>query len=680
MILLKNNILKSILLNKFDTPYNSIPFSKIKPNDFIFAIKEEIKITLIKIDKICSQTDKPSFKNTIEPLSNCSEKLKIISGILFSLNNAETNSELQETTKLVSPILSKFYNDLSLNKKLFERVKQIHLKNKKKLTHEKLYLINKLYNNFIRNGVLLNEKNKKKLRLIDKKLSLLGLEFGENLLSDSKIFHINITNKKKLLGLPETSINLAKDKAISMNKKGWVFTLDFPSYIPFMKFCDDRKLRKKMSIAFGKRGFQKNKNNNENIIFEIIKLRKVRANLLGYKSHSEFVLEDRMAKTEKNVISFLNNLKEITLPLAKKEWNFLKKFSKKNFKINKIQKWDVAFISEKMKKVLFEIDETNIKPFFQLDKVIDGIFKISKKLYELKFIINKKIETYHPNVNCYEVYKKNKYYGLLYTDFYPRKGKRNGAWMTSFIPQRDGQRPHVSIVCNFSPPSKNGNSLLSFSEVTTLFHEFGHALHGLLANSKYSSLSGTSVLWDFVELPSQIMENWCYQEDSLKIFAKHFNSNKKISKKIIRKIQKASIFQKGLETIRQLSYSYLDMSFHSEVPNKIKSIKNHEKDILKDLQFTPDIKDNCISTSFSHIFSGGYSSGYYSYKWAEVLDADAFELFIEKGIFNKKVSNSFCKNILSRGGTEDPMKLYLKFRGKKPDPKALLRRSGLILK
>ena len=678
MILLKNNILKSVLLNKFNTPYNSIPFSKIKPSDFFYSIKEEIKITLIKIDEICSQTDKPSFKNTIESLSNSTEKLKIISGILFNLNNVETNSEVQKTTKLISPILSKFHNDLSLNKKLFRRVKKIYLENKKKLTDEKLSLLNKLYNSFIRNGALLNEKNKKRLRLIDKKLSLLGLEFGENLLSDSKIFYINIKNEKKLSGIPLTSIELAKDKAKLMNKSGWVFSLDYPSYIPFMKFCEDRDLRKKMSIAFGKRGFQKNKNNNENIIFEIIKLRKERANLLGFESHSEFVLKERMAKSEKNVISFLDNLKKISLPLAKKEWKELEIFSKKNFKINKIQKWDIAYVSEKMKKFLFDLDEKDIKPFFQLKKVLGGIFKISKKLYGLTFKINKKIETYHKNVDCYEVYKNNKYYGLFYTDFYPRDGKRNGAWMTSYLPQKKGQRPHVSIVCNFSPPSKEVDSLLSFSEVTTLFHEFGHALHGLLANSKYSSLSGTSVLWDFVELPSQIMENWCYQEDSLKIFAKHYITNKTISKKIIKKIQKVSNFQKGIETIRQLSYSYIDMSFHNMESNKINSIKNHEQNLLKDIQFTPDIKENCISTSFSHIFSGGYSSGYYSYKWAEVLDADAFELFVENGIFNKKISNSFCKNILSKGGTQDPMKLYLKFRGKKPDPKALLRRSGLV--
>ena len=678
MILLKNNILKSVLLNKFNTPFNSIPFSKIKTSDFFYSIKEEIKITLIKIDEICSQTDKPSFKNTIEPISKSTEKLKIISGILFNLNNVETNLEIQKTTKLISPILSKFYNDLSLNKKLFRRVKKFYLENKKKLTDEKLSLLNKLYNSFIRNGALLNEKNKKRLRLIDKKLSLLGLEFGENLLSDSKIFYINIKNEKKLLGIPLTSIELAKDKAKLMNKSGWVFTLDYPSYIPFMKFCEDRDLRKKMSIAFGKRGFQKNKNNNENIIFQIIKFRKERANLLGFESHSEFVLKERMAKSEKNVISFLDNLKKISLPLAKKEWKELERFSKKNFKINKIQKWDIAYVSEKMKKSLFDLDEKDIKPFFQLKKVLGGIFKISKKLYGLNFKINKKIETYHKNVDCYEVYKNNKYYGLFYTDFYPRDGKRNGAWMTSYLPQKKGQRPHVSIVCNFSPPSKEVDSLLSFSEVTTLFHEFGHALHGLLANSKYSSLSGTSVLWDFVELPSQIMENWCYQEDSLKIFAKHYITNKTISKKIIKKIQKVSNFQKGIETIRQLSYSYIDMSFHNMESNKINSIKNHEQNLLKDIQFTPDIKENCISTSFSHIFSGGYSSGYYSYKWAEVLDADAFELFIENGIFNKKISNSFCKNILSKGGTQDPMKLYLKFRGKKPDPKALLRRSGLV--
>ena len=681
MIHLKNNILNSILQDKFNTPFNSIPFNKIILSEFIPSIKSEIKKTLKVIKSICYQSYEASFENTIEPLSLCGEQLELISSILFNINSAETNLEIQKITQEAAPLLTKFNNDVRLNKKLFLRIQKINAADKSHLTQEQITLLKKEYKSFVRNGALLNDEEKKILRLLDQKMATLSLNFGVNVLSDTQSFNLQITDKKNLNGLPNSSIELAMETAKSLKKNGWVFTLDYPSYIPFMKYCQNRSLRKKMSIAFGKRGFKKNKNNNEKIIFQIIRYRKERAFLLGYKSHAEFILEERMAKSEKNVISFLDDLKQKILPFAKKEWNDLVEFSKNKLKIQNIQKWDIVFVSERMRESLFKIDDEFLKSYFPLEQVLKGVFEITKKLYGLKFKLNKIIETYHETVSCYEVYnEKEHFYALLYTDFHPRPGKRSGAWMTSFLPQKNKQRPHVSIVCNFSPPTEKKPSLLSFQEVTTLFHEFGHALHGILANTNYSALSGTSVFWDFVELPSQIMENWCYQSDALNIFAKHYKTQELISEETIEKIKNAAYFQKGLETIRQLSYSYLDISLHGKSFEKINSIKNHEIKVLSDLSFTPDVYNNCISTSFSHIFQGGYSAGYYSYKWAEVLDADAFELFLEKGIFDKKTAKSFHDNILSMGGTNHPMKLYEKFRGKPPDPNALLKRSGLLMK
>ncbi len=479
-------------------------------------------------------------------------------------------------------------------------------------------------------------------------------------------------------GLPPTLIEAAAQEAKSRKLKGWVFTLDYPSYVPFMTYAENRDLRKKISLAFGQRGFQDNAQNNSAIILSIVKLRKARAELLGYASHAAFVLEERMAQTEDQVAAFLNDLAAKAKPAAKKEWDTLQDFARHNLGLEKLEKWDTAYASEKLKQHILDLDEQELKPYFPLDYVLQGLFTIVGKLYGLHFRKTDEVDPYHPEVTVFEVYKDEAFYALLYTDFFPRAGKRSGAWMTSYKSQSKTARPHISIVCNFSRPTASQPALLTFQEVTTLFHEFGHALHGILANTTYSSLSGTSVYWDFVELPSQIMENWCYQPDALSLFAKHYKTGAALPPEMIEKIKKTAYFQQGMQTLRQLSFGYLDLSYHTEKADQIQAVKAHEREQISELQFTEEAKENCMSTAFSHIFQGGYAAGYYSYKWAEVLDADAFELFLEKGLFDSQTATSFLENILSKGGTEHPMILYKRFRGKAPDPAALLRRAGLI--
>ena len=434
-----------------------------------------------------------------------------------------------------------------------------------------------------------------------------------------------------------------------------------------------------MSLAFDRRGFQDNNHNNTAIILRLIELRKKRAELLGYESHAAFVLEERMATSEENVINFLEDLYQKAHPAAQGEWKEMEEFASQNLGLNTLEKWDTAYVSEKLKQAKLELDEQQLKPYLPLEKVKAGVFDIANKLYGLRFEKNNTLEGYHSDVEVYEVYNsEGAFYALLYTDFFPRPGKRNGAWMTSYRSQKKGQRPHISMVCNFSKPTASTPSLLTFQEVTTLFHEFGHALHGMLANTTYGGLSGTNVYWDFVELPSQIMENWCYEKQALNLFAIHYQSDEPIPMEFVEKLKKLTHFQQGLQTLRQLGFGFLDLSYHSKEATAIKDIKTHESAILKRVQFTKDHPENCTSTAFSHIFQGGYSAGYYSYKWAEVLDADAFELFLEKGIFDPQTAKSFEENILSKGGTEHPMTLYKRFRGKAPDPKALLKRAGLV--
>jgi len=671
-------------MNPLLQDFNTAPFTQIKPEHYKPAIQEGIKIAKTEIDKIINNTDTASFENTTVALDFTGSKLGRITSIFFNLNSAETNEEIQKIAQEVSPWLSEFRNDITLNEALFKRVKTVFDdKENLVLTPEQETLLEKQYKSFSRNGANLKGADKSKLREIDAKLSKLSLQFGENVLAETNAFELHLTDDKRLSGLPESVKEAAREVAKSKEKTGYIFTLDYPSYIPFLTYADDRELRKKMAIAAGKKAFQENKFNNEKIVLEIVNLRQQRANLLGYKTHAHFVLEERMAETPEKVIEFSNDLLEKAKPAAIKEFENLSNYAKKLDGITQLQKWDGAYYSEKLKKELFNLDQEILKPYFQLKNVIDGVFEIANRLFGLKFEEVNDIEKYHEDVKTYNVKDLDgTFIAVFYADYHPRKGKRNGAWMTSYKPQqiKDGinERPHVSIVCNFTKPTATKPSLLTFNEVTTLFHEFGHALHGMLANTTYNSLSGTSVSWDFVELPSQVLENWCYEKEALELFAKHYETGEVIPMKYVEKIKESASFHEGMQTLRQLSFGLLDMKWHSENPSEIKSIKVFEKEAFAETKLYPDVDENAMSTAFSHIFQGGYSAGYYSYKWAEVLDADAFEYFLEKGIFDKEVASQFKDNILSKGGTEKPMTLYKRFRGQEPKPDALLKRAGLI--
>jgi Zn-dependent oligopeptidase len=677
----------NILLKKFQTTYNTAPFSKIKNEDFLPAFKQTIEEAKAEIEVITKNTEEPTFKNTIEALEFSGEQLDRISSIFFNLNSAETNDTIQKIAQEVSPLLSEFSNDITLNEALFKRVKAVYdTRNSLNLTTEQQTLLEKKYKSFSRNGANLSEDKKQKLREIDKILSQLKLKFGENVLAETNAFEMLITDEKHLSGLPEGTKEAAKQLAESKDQEGWLFTLDYPSYIPFVTYADNRELRKKITLAAGSKGFNNDALDNQENVLQIVKLRFERANLLGYKTHAHFVLEERMAKTPENVKHFLNELLEKAKPAAINEFKHLENFAKELDGIERLEKWDGSYYSEKLKQKLFNLDDELLKPYFKLENVINGAFTVANKLFDLHFEEINNIDTYHNDVLTYKVTDKNgDLVSIFYADFFPRSGKRNGAWMTSFKSQsiKNGvnDRPHISIVCNFTKPTKSKPSLLTFNEVTTLFHEFGHALHGMLANTTYPSLSGTSVFWDFVELPSQVMENWCYEKEALELFATHYETGKVIPMDLVEKIKESASFQQGMQTLRQISFGLLDMSWHAgDSPETIKNVKTHELDAFKDTTLYPDVTENCMSTSFSHIFQGGYSSGYYSYKWAEVLDADAFEYFKEAGIFNKTVADKFKNSVLSQGGTEDPMLLYKRFRGQEPKPEALLKRAGLIEK
>ncbi|WGH75247.1 M3 family metallopeptidase [Tenacibaculum tangerinum] len=669
------------LLQDFNTP----PFSQIKEEDYKPAIKKAIQIAKDEIDAIVKNVEAPTFENTTVALDNTGNTLDRVTAIFFNLNSAETNEEIQKIAKDISPWLSEFRNDMILNEGLFTRVKAVYDQlSELNLTPEQEILLDKQYKSFARNGANLKEADKAELRKIDAELAKLSLQFGEHVLAETNAFELLITNEAKLAGLPESAKEAAKELANSKGKEGWMITLDYPSYIPFMTYADTRELRKELAIAFGKKGFQQNDYNNEQIVKDIVTLRHKRANLLGYKTHAHFVLEERMAETPEKVITFLNELLEKAKPAAQREFTNLEAYAKKLDGIDQLQKWDGAYYAEKLKKELFNLDQELLKPYFKLENVIDGVFTIANKLYNLQFEEIDTIDKYHEDVKTYTVTDTNgDFVSYLYADFHPRQGKRDGAWMTSYKSQYKStgtnERPQVSIVCNFTKPTKTKPSLLTFNEVTTLFHEFGHALHGMLANTTYKSLSGTSVSWDFVELPSQVLENWCYEKEALELFAKHYETGEVIPMEYVEKIKESASFHEGMQTLRQVSFGLLDMSWHSgNAPENIASVKEFEMNAFAATKLYPDVAENCMSTSFSHIFQGGYSAGYYSYKWAEVLDADAFEYFKEKGIFNKEVANKFKDNVLSKGGTEEPMELYKRFRGRAPKPDALLKRAGLI--
>jgi peptidyl-dipeptidase Dcp len=673
-----------ILTTKFNTKYDTAPFSKIKNEDFLPAFIEGIALAKAEIDAIVQNEETPTFKNTIEALDFSGYTLDRISSIFFNLNSAETNDEIQKIAQEVSPLLSDFGNDIRLNAELFAKVKAVYeQKASLNLNPEQTTLLDEKYKSFSRNGANLTEDKKTKLREIDKELSKTSLQFGENVLAETQAFQMHLTDEKDLSGLPEGTIEAARSLAKSQEKEGWIFTLDYPSYVPFVTYADDRELRKKMAIAFGAKGFQNNELDNQQNVFKIAKLRFDRAQLLGYATHAHFVLEERMAESPEKVKTFSKDLLEKAKPAALKEFADLTAFAKKRDGLEELEKWDGAYYSEKLKQELFSLDDEKLKPYFQLEKVLDGAFTIASKLYGLTFTEVFDIDKYHEEVTTYEVTdEKSELVAIFYADFFPRKGKRNGAWMTSyksqFVKNEINERPHISNVCNFTKPTETKPSLLTFNEVLTLFHEFGHGLHGMLANTTYPSLSGTSVYWDFVELPSQVMENWCYEPEALALFATHYQTGEIIPIELVQKIKESSNFQEGMATMRQLSFGLLDMGWHGQDPSAITDIKAFEIEQFADTKLYPEVKENAMSTSFSHIFQGGYSAGYYSYKWAEVLDADAFEFFQEKGIFNKEVANKFKDNILSKGGTEHPMTLYKRFRGHEPSPDALLKRAGLL--
>ncbi|WP_147678338.1 M3 family metallopeptidase [Algibacter pacificus] len=677
-------MIKKSLITPFKTPYHSAPFSVIENDDYLPTIKEAIKQAKAEIDTIVSNPEAPSFENTIVALDFSGEQLDRISSIFFNLNSAETNETIQKIAQEISPLLSEFSNDITLNEGLFKRVKAVYdTKSELNLTTEQQTLLDKKYKGFSRNGANLPEDKKAKLREIDKQLSQLSLKFGENVLAETNKFEMLISDEKDLSGLPEGTIEAAKQLAESKEKEGWLFTLDYPSYIPFVTYADNRELRKKITLAAGSKGFKGDDLDNQDVVLQIVNLRHERANLLGYKTHAHFVLEERMAQTPEKVLSFSNELLEKAKPAAEKEFKNLEAFAKELDDIDQLEKWDGSYYSEKLKQKLFSLDDEQLKPYFKLENVIDGAFTVANKLFDLNFEEIDTIDKYHEDVLTYKVTDKNgDLVAIFYADFFPRAGKRNGAWMTSYKPQYivDGEnsRPHVSIVCNFTKPTKSKPSLLTFNEVTTLFHEFGHALHGMLANTTYPSLSGTSVFWDFVELPSQVMENWCFEKEALELFAKHYETGEIIPMDLIEKIKDSASFHEGMQTLRQLSFGLLDMKWHGQDPSAIKNVKDFETEAFKDTNLYPKTEETCMSTAFSHIFQGGYSSGYYSYKWAEVLDADAFEYFQEAGIFNKEVATKFKDNVLSKGGTENPMVLYKRFRGQEPKPEALLKRAGLI--
>ena len=674
----------SLTSNPLLQDFNEAPFNTIKDEHFKPAFIEAIQINRNEIDAITNNTEAPTFQNTIAALDYSGQQLDRISSVFFNLNSAETSEAIQKIAQEVSPLLTAFSNDVTLNETLFERIKSIYAqKDDLDLSVEEKTLLEKKYKSFARNGANLPEDKKSRLREIDTALAKLKLSFGENILAETNSYELHLTNEGDLAGVPASSKEAFAAEAASRDKKGWVVTLDYPSYIPFMKYADNRELRKELSLAFGSKAFKGNEYDNQKNVIEIVNLRHERAQLLGYDTHAHFVLEERMAQTPAKVKDFLNELLEKAKPAAEREFAQLENFAKTQDGIDALQKWDGSYYSEKLKKELFNLDDEQLKPYFKLENVINGVFEVATRLFGLQFEQVTDVDVYHKDVKTYRVTDVDgNYISLFYADFHPRKGKRGGAWMTSFKGQKIengvNERPHISNVCNFTPSTPSKPSLLTFNEVTTLFHEFGHGLHGMLANTTYPSLSGTSVYWDFVELPSQVLENWCYEKEALELFATHYETGEVIPMELVQKIKDAATFQEGMQTLRQLSFGLLDMSWHGQDPSNITDVKAFEKEAFGNTALYPDTPETCMSTAFAHIFQGGYSSGYYSYKWAEVLDADAFEYFKEQGIFNKDVATKFKDHVLSKGGTEDPMTLYKRFRGQEPKPEALLKRAGLI--
>ncbi len=674
---------KNIFFQEFQTPHQTFPFNKVKIEDYLPAIREGIRLHEEEIKKIVENKEKPTFENTIVALECSGTKLSEVQRVFYNLLSAETNDEMDAIANEIAPEETEHANNIFLNEKLFARVQSVYRqKESLTLTPEQQTLLMNTYDGFVSRGAGLNSEGKEKYRELSKKLSLLELQFGQNALKATNQYQLVVTDESKLSGLPQSIKDAAALKAKEKNAGGWLFDLSAPSYIPFMKYADNRELRKELYLAYNTKATS-GELDNKPVVTEIVNIRLQIARLMGYDDYASYVLRKRMAEKKENVYNLLNELLEAYKPDAATEIGKVQSYAARNGAEFEIMPWDWVYYSEKLRDEEYGINDELLKPYFELGNVKKGVFGLATKLYGLQFRKNGDIPVYHPEVETYEVFDRDSsFLAVLYMDFFPRAGKRNGAWMTVYKGQRidengKNHRPHTSIVMNFTRPTDSLPSLLTFDEVTTFLHEFGHALHGMLSNVKYESLSGTNVYWDFVELPSQIMENWALEKEYLDGFAVHYQTGEKIPADLIRKIKDAANFNTGYQTLRQLSFGLLDMGWHTLNAEFTGDVKAFEQKAWERAQTLPVVEEALMSAQFSHIFAGGYAAGYYSYKWAEVLDADAYSMFSENGIFDRETAESFRTDILSKGGTEHPMILYKRFRGQDPSIDPLLKRTGI---
>jgi peptidyl-dipeptidase Dcp len=671
------------LLQEWTYPFGTPPFHLVETIHFKPAVEEAIRAAEEEIKIITGNDDPPDFDNTIASLDNAGETLGRITSYLFNLNSADTNKSLQSIAQEVSPLLTRFSNDITLNEKLFKRIKYVYENiESAELNTEQKILTERKFRSFILGGAALKEEERKRFRAISEELATLSLKFEENILEETNSFELHVTDKNDLSGLPESLVEMASMEAEMRKKQGWIFTLHYPSYVPFMQYSERRDLREKMFKAYSSRAFRANEFDNSENAIKIANLRLEISNMLRFSTFAEMILGDRMADTPEKVGNFLEELYTASKPAALRDFEQVRSFAESHGHKGSLERYDWAYFSEKLKKKIYDIDDEILKPYFSLEKVEEAILGLAAALYDIRFVRNTSIPVYHPEVKVFEVYdQKNSFLSILYIDYHPRPGKNGGAWMTSFRDQKTQNgldiRPLISIVANFTRPSETRPSLLSFNELTTFLHEFGHSLHGMLTKCTYESLSGTSVARDFVELPSQFMENFAFEKEWLDKWATHYLTGEKIPAEIIKKIKEASTFNEGYACMRQLSFAFLDMAWHTINKPVETGISGFESAAMSKTELFPQVEGSNMSASFGHIFSGGYAAGYYGYKWAEVLDADAFSHFTETGIFNRETATSFRKNILEKGGTEKPHDLYLKFRGKEPSIDALLKRSGL---